>query len=52
MRNEEFWLCRRARWRALFIGAIIASSALSCLELVLIFQLNAKIGIPNLVFGQ
>lgn len=50
------WVFRRcfrdAPWRPLFIGAILLSAGLSCLELVLIFQLNKAWGIPNLVFAM
>jgi hypothetical protein len=39
-------------WRPLFVVAIIVSAGLSFLELILIFQINQKWGIPNLVFAM
>ena len=49
------WIFRRylrnASWRPLFITAILGSTALSFVELILIFQINQRWGIPNLVFA-
>jgi hypothetical protein len=41
----------KAPWRPLFIGVITLSTLLSLVQLVLIYQLNQRIGIPNLAFA-
>eukprot|EP01043_Picozoa_sp_COSAG02_P017675 COSAG02_NODE_806_length_16963_cov_20.149312_8_plen_231_part_00 len=45
-------LFRPQPWRPLFVVAIVVSTGLSFLELILIFQINQKWGIPNLVFAM
>ena len=41
----------KAPWRPLFIAVILLSTALSLTQLILIYQVNQRWGIPNLVFA-
>ena len=41
----------KAPWRPLFISTIILSTGLSLSQLILIYQVNQRWGIPNLVFA-
>lgn len=41
----------KAPWRPLFVAVILLSTGLSLSQLILIYQVNARWGIPNLVFA-
>ncbi len=41
----------KAPWRPLFVGVILISTALSLSQLILIYQINQRWGIPNLAFA-
>jgi hypothetical protein len=41
----------KAPWRPLFVAVILLSTALSLSQLILIYQVNQRWGIPNLVFA-
>ena len=43
------WFCQ---WRPLFAATIVVSTALSCNQLILIYGLNRRIGIPDLAFAM
>jgi hypothetical protein len=49
------WIFKRylmkAPWRPLFVGVILISTAMSLSQLILIYQINQRWGIPNLVFA-
>jgi len=49
------WIFKRylmkAPWRPLFVGVILISTALSLSQLILIYQINQRWGIPNLAFA-